>query len=443
MSPTTATALATPLEGTAEALDAARSHLALAVSAKRAPADPTRTVRMRPSDVDQRARDICDAHFDGGLTSREARVMLSTLAESSGITSLVMLTRYAEPYTRNPQTYDEWIRTRLDSKIMDENFLDLQRLRTSSFAAWVRRLSKDLGRDRVRNVMASGEGRDGLVNENFDWANASTAPWADSEAEILREQKLTVLDDAQESLTDAAGRPRRMTASARIHLLARSLLSMAHLPAVAIPLTFAERDELREILEEDPTLARRSLTEYSADIPIALSAMWDPYGPADREALAEAVTVSSHRDDSPERLEHAHFVALAAVTPYPRPARRRVYASFARKVAAMSDSTAWRKNAKQLAKAFEAVFVDLDSFQSRASEATLASRRAAAEEGRALWDDLMLAPLPPSMRPVASTATDLAGLLVQGWEEAVAEDLEDHARQAALKGAAVDGSSAA
>src|SRR5690606_22184811 len=124
------------------------------------------------------------------------------------------------------------------------------------------------------------------------------------------------------------------------------------------------------LLEEDPQAIERSL-RGDESVPVALEAMWDPFDEHQRQTLLR-------------RPEQALMVAMAAVTPLPRPRREATINSFRRAVSALSKDVQWRReDARHLADAWLGVFLDLTTYQSRGSAALMEEREAAAEKGRA------------------------------------------------------------
>lgn len=387
------------------------------------PFDPQQIADVRrPGDLDAVGRELADAHGEGRLSRAEADTLLLLAIPGTGILEHELRMRGA---THLREEISAFVERRLREKLEQHRgvVVDIDRFTTASAASWTRRMIQRLVWDVLRQYRAA----DGALYRVTSLDAAATDDWrahnglerqltavrgdSSDEPELERQRRQLAL--VEQTLYTDKGSRRRMSDSARVHLAANFLYASGQWPRAIAPLTWQEREEVRQMLREenekleaidnahDPVIASRSLTEHDSRIPVALSSMWDGYDPRTRELLAASPWV-------------AHALALAASTPFPRPRSPRTFAKFRRRALQLSDDARWRSEAAQVADAFATVFVDTQS--SRSTPDVSAERESSASEGRQRWDALMLTHrMPAGVAAVATTGSDLVELLSALW----------------------------
>ncbi|MCL6423678.1 hypothetical protein Bequi_09810 [Brachybacterium sp. JHP9] len=393
--------------------------------------------RIGREETDEAGSKIALALRQGRISDAQAREMVNVLVESTLCVNTSLNRTYRGILERHPLEIPARVRERIKRKVSDPKFFDIARIENESLATWVSAMARMVCYDVLRSMKTSGElntvsiypdashpglgdgggGKSPLERKDFDAWNETR-----SEQEDL-EQRIDLLHQAEdESLTEDGSKPRRITPTARLHIMGEYLRRMGSRPPVIIPFVWEERDEVHRLLLADPSLARRSLLDPSAsDIPVALAAMWDNYSADDRYELAAAADRAGGAEAG-ARLDHAYLIALSAVSPFPRPHHMRVFTAFRERVRDLHSSTAWRKASRQVANAWIGVFVDLETVQDRAVEKTKLARLEAAEEGRALWDQMVQGRLTEPVSQIARTPADLVDVLSRLWHLAQTED---------------------
>lgn len=389
----------------------------------------------RPSDLDEVGRALAGGHRSGEISRAEAEMLLLFAVPGSGILTHELKVRGA---TALREELEPLIESRLREKVeagrgraADARCVDVDRFQSTSAAAWSRTMIQQLLYDALRKHRTA----DGAVRRfvSFDDPYAGEV-WMDRasmysltrsrQEETELDRQTGMLEEIERSLYSSKGAMKRMTDGARVHLAAHFLGQTGEWPRVAAPLTWEEREETRQMLEEAdaavhdesnqrlgwPTLASRSLVEFDPHIPMALSAMWDGYDDSTRSLLAADPAV-------------AHALALAATTAFPLPRRTyRTYPAFRKRVMGLSDDVRWKSVAREVADAFSAVFVATGSAQDRASKETRETREKTAADGRARWDELMMSHrMPEPVAVVAATGSDLVDVLTEQWHAATSE----------------------
>ncbi len=364
------------------------------------PFDPQQIADVRrPGDLDAVGRELADAHGEGRLSRAEADTLLLLAIPGTGILEHELRMRGA---THLREEISAFVERRLREKLEQHRgvVVDIDRFTTASAASWTRRMIQRLVWDVLRQYRAA----DGALYRVTSLDAAATDDWR---AHNGLERQLTAVRG------DSSDEPELERQRRQLALVEQTLCTSGQWPRAIAPLTWQEREEVRQVLREenekleaidnahDPVIASRSLTEHDSRIPVALSSMWDGYDPRTRELLAASPWV-------------AHALALAASTPFPRPRSPRTFAKFRRRALQLSDDARWRSEAAQVADAFATVFVDTQS--SRSTPDVSAERESSASEGRQRWDALMLTHrMPAGVAAVATTGSDLVELLSALW----------------------------
>lgn len=370
-------------------------------------------VKDAPS-LDDLGRTLSEALADNKMDSEQASLLFLQGVQQSRIITQVMRQQLATPAFQRHHAHIEFrVLDRLREKIGSTNhrgepFLDWDRFRgPSSPASWTRRNSTMLLGDATRALVRSGAITEVCIEDGPHVMLAmQSSPAAQNVSEA--ERQMSVVSAYEEATTDANGKQRRLTQSARIHLDASHLLEINQWPQPVRPLTWLEREQVRQAIEDDPQVVKRSLHGGDPSVPVALEAMWDSCDEHTRDGMAR-------------RPEQAMLVAKAAVTPFPRPRRESTINEFRRSVSALSSDVQWRRTgARAVADAWLAVFMDLSTFQSRGSKDLRAQREDAARKGRIVWDRMMQSHRAPEcLRGVALTTSDLCDVLTRLWYAAV------------------------
>lgn len=382
------------------------------------------TVHSIPT-LDTYGRQLAQKVQDTILTPQQASFLLAHAIMRTQLVTYVVkdylidkkLTGGHHP-VRTPELITR-VTARLDEKTRAVNsdgkpYLDWERMLTSKVSAWARTNAHLLAQDALRSLVRHRElfdgGGEGGLPHHSQMGQRSRAP-----EDMTDRQERIDLVFAMATL-DARGRNRRLTSCAVTHISAKMLHLSEQWPDLVMPVTWAEREQVRQVLTDNPGIALESLTDpFAPDVPVALAALWDNFDHNTRRMLAEKRPRLCEGDDGSGA--QAHRLALAAVTPFPRPSRKAGFGVFRAAVEDLSPDPGWRARARGLADAWCGVFVSLETFQSRASTQSVAGRLAEAERQRKEWDELVLGRLPREVERVAGTATDLAALLARVWLE--------------------------
>lgn len=284
---------------------------------------PSRVSGAHPStdEIDALVHGLIDAHFAGQMSEEEARRRISGALYASGVHEDVAKTR-TDLTQQGRNDLAEMLLTLLTEKVIgsSDNGYSLETGRRTSACGWARQMAKAAIASEMRNARRA-DTRNGtpLDPTGFEFSvigqtHASLIVWdteavhVDGEVADLAEQYAQIIKGMRD--TD------RMVVNADT-----ICLGLGVNPAVR-PEWMDDRDDILTAITADETLAQRSLMAWRSlvigserdfegcDIDDRLLALWD-----DQTEDSAGVILS-------KSAEVAHTLALAAVSPLPRPAKK-------------------------------------------------------------------------------------------------------------------------
>ena len=317
-------------------------------------------------DLDAECRHIAQRVLDGELDEHPGRWRIAALISRSdaverGVRSGVKGSGLSRQTIADLITATSLL---IERKIVDpdsSSSLSLERIAGGqSTRGWAHNLARSAVKSELRNLLTAQRIAPSALDAT-DESGARPIHARSSEGRETASAALANLDGTNEETTSDLTytherRSKGLTAEGKLHEGARTLLLYLRLPPVARPRS-ALRQQLRRLLAADPRC--RFVTEAMRLIVDGKDEQVDPAvasifinWPADvRRAFAERVTDG---EIEPRMLK---LIVESAFTPTPAPPRRAMRA-LVDDIAALADSPAWRKLARELVTAFDAVLCE-------------------------------------------------------------------------------------
>lgn len=388
-------------------------------------------------EIDAVVHDLIDEHFAGNLTEEQTRREISSALYASRIHEEVARTASVSTQQQRNDLAESLL-TLITKQVMvasdKASAFDLEKVRHASVCGAIRQFMKKALPSEMRNHRrATNRNGTPLDPGGYEFTvlgqtAASLIVWDEDSARV--DGTNSDLVDEFVDLTKGMRGTDRMLANAEV-----LCLSMGTAAAVR-PDAMADRDAIHKALLADETLAHRSLRQWydlvcgennvepSARVEDRVLALWDDQD----ESMAEALLRRPR--------EVAHALALAAVTPLPRPAKKAL-SRFKSIVSgtAPKRTAPWRDLTSALCDAYVA-----SQYEAVSQYATMSTdaREAAAvghQIARNRLDDLLaLAAVHPGT-PLGKSANMVLARLIALAEETLVEDAADNTLRARMEAA--------
>lgn len=303
------------------------------------------------SEIDRVVHGLIDLHLAGQIDAETTRREICGALYVAGIHNDVAEQRIDLPYQVRSDLADLLL-SRLIDKMVASDFYSFETGRQKSACGWARQVAKSVAQSELRNHRRAG------------WRNGTPVDPTSHEfcAMVSRATPVGLADPyslqrhaaVSELVDDFTRRVRGMRDKDRLFVSAETLcVGLGVLPAVR-PDSMSDRDHCLAALSVDQTLAQRSLRSWRhlvfgsaatalEDIDERVLALWDEQT---EDSSAELLGRPSHV---------CHVLALAAVSPLPRPSRKALQRL---KAVVMSGNgltdERWRELAPRLVDAFVA-----------------------------------------------------------------------------------------
>lgn len=322
--------------------------------------------------TDTQCQSILQRHAAGSLTSDIARRLIAEELHRSNIVQEVVEERRMATSAQLRRDIAAEMQTLLFQKVIQETPGGFDLTATGSTTGWARQLLRAARASIVRNILARSTQRLDLIdpmpplpNETVEHKSHTLAYTIFHSAEASTpsaEMEGNKKDLAAEWLRS---KTRHLRDNSRLAAQAATIMYGYSVPQLVRP-RLDERRRLKQIIDADPSLARRSVRhmraiiegELSSDhtIDTGLQALWDDYSSENLNSIARADAK----------------VALAlvdnALTDRPRPSRG-VVRAFRAAVKAMGTGKGWLKLAEECCDAFIALECEAySSFDSTAQK---------------------------------------------------------------------------
>lgn len=266
-------------------------------------------------DVDHVVHCHIDRYLAGEIDDRTARREICGALYAAGIHKDVAGRRTDLPHQTRADLAERLLHL-LVEKLTDGSFYSLATGRDRSACGWARQVARTALPSELRNHRRASV-RNGTPVDPTSHAFSAVV---DKAAALRTVDPQSVQHEAvvSELLDDYARRTRGMRERERVQAAARTLCVGLGVPAALRPESMVDRDRCLAALGADDTLAHRSLRAWRAMV-------FGPATAADTEVdeLLVALWDDQTEDSSAELLAQparvAHLLALAAVSPLPRP----------------------------------------------------------------------------------------------------------------------------
>ncbi|GAB2733790.1 hypothetical protein [Nocardioides pakistanensis] len=267
--------------------------------------------------VDATINDLVDAVFSGSLDENQARRAIAGHLFATGIHDQVAARSTTGLSKQDKAELAERLAHLLMQKVITpgENGYSLEQGRGKSACGWARQLASAAVASETRKIRRA-ENRLGIP---MDPAGHEFSAAANSALITYDVDDSTAIEEAVEDFTSAV---RGARGTDRMFVAARYLAEVFDLVPAIRPDAMVDRDILTASLIADETLALRSLRSWRALVHGTDAAAVDP-------SIDERVLMlwDDQTEESAERLsamgaDTAHALALAAVSPMPRPAKK-------------------------------------------------------------------------------------------------------------------------
>lgn len=269
--------------------------------------------------IDERVRSLIEAHFQGEIDEVATRREITSMLYVSGIPN-EEAQRAKAPLTPQ-QRFDlgEALLHLLTDKMLSGNFFSLETGRTSSLCGWARQVAKAAVASEIRNARrATNRNGDPWDPQNHSFERAAGS----GQRLVVNDAYSTHVDGAVTTLVEEfTERTRGMRDTDRVVASAETLCFALGIEPALRPERMEDRDACLAALTTDENLAHRSLKAWNAlvhgsdasavgDVDDRLLALWDEQT---EDSTTELLTRPAHV---------AHMLALAAVSPLPRPNKK-------------------------------------------------------------------------------------------------------------------------
>lgn len=268
------------------------------------------------TEIDSVVHGLIDRHFAGDMDEETTRREIAGVIYVSGIHTDVAARRTDLSQQARRDLADGLLRIVTD-RMINGDFFSLQTGRTTSACGWARQVARSAVQSEMRNARRAAT-RNGAPCDPYGPLFSSATSWSlvDRDTHAAHVDG-TVGDLVEEFTTRAKGMRETDRALASAETLC---VGLGVQPALR-PESMADRDHCLVALQDDPMLAHRSLRAFRAlvcgddadgvgDIDDRLLALWDDQS---EDSLEELLSRSPNV---------THLIALAAVSPLPRPPKK-------------------------------------------------------------------------------------------------------------------------
>lgn len=384
-------------------------------------------------EVDAVVHALIDRHFSGQMTEEQTRRQISGALYRSriheevarGVTEL-------SPQARNDLA-DRLLTLITDKMIDGGDFYNLRTGRGVSACGWARQFAKSVIASELRNHRRA-ENRNGtpLDPGGYEFSvlgqtSPSLIVWG-ADGATINDQ----VGDAVDAFTETT---KGMRGSDRLRASGEALVAWLGVAPAVRPERMEDRDAALKQLLADDTLAHRSLREWRAivsgsEAPISavdehITALWDDQDESSAETILRLTE------------EVAHTLALVAVSPMPRPAKKSLQRIKSLVTAASEqDKKAWRELASALVESYIASEFEAVSRYATMSietrEAAITGHKIARGRLDALLDRAAAFPGAPLGKTRSRVTQQLAAATSRALTEDSARARSDRSRKAAV-----------
>lgn len=394
-----------------------------------APWDVADASRLASAELDAAARAIAEAAATGELDERECAHRIATLIATSPIPAEVARYRsYLSAQQREDLT--ESLRWSLVNTVLDSErgFFDLDRMRTASFAGWLRQTAIAFAsRDAVVRPRSMADRLTVLWDTTpgawqQESGSVTESPWFTLEPTESAEQAVTSVDflsllgEPERLLAKAKG----MRATTRIFATSVEVRRALSLPRLCVPSDDADRQWVLETCQRDSAAAARSLravvellcglTDVRPDIDERLLALWDDF-PLDKLQMLE---------DAPDNL--IDVLVVGQVMPAPKPSRD-VLRAMRKAAKELCPARGWQDLAGPLVASFVARTTSpVSDFDSLSDDVAKAALAAEAKRLAAMWPQLVERAVAWPGAPLGADEDEVSGRLARMLHELMESD---------------------